>query len=170
MRKSVLAGLVFGLMAGSAAFAGEAKETVKAVEGDTPEGLCPWCIADGSAHKKLGVEFTDEAIPLPSFRHPARAAYVFGSERGSLSPRLQALCRHIVKIPTGFCLNVATAGAIVMYDRAITMGRFGERPVAAGGPAAPFTPKEHHEWGAPLLRHTRPGERLFLKKPGAQDV
>jgi hypothetical protein len=37
MRKSVLAGLVFGLMAGSAAFAGEAKETVKAVEGDTPE-------------------------------------------------------------------------------------------------------------------------------------
>lgn len=118
----------------------------------------------------VGVEFTDEAIPLPSFRHPARAAYVFGSERGSLSPRLQALCRHIVKIPTGFCLNVATAGAIVMYDRAITMGRFGERPVAAGGPAAPFTPKEHHEWGAPLLRLTKPGERLFLKKPGAQDV
>ena len=118
----------------------------------------------------VGVELLDDAVDLPSFRHPARAAYIFGSERGSLSPRLQALCRHIVKIPTGFCLNVATAGAIVMYDRAITMGRFGERPVAAGGPAAPFTPKEHHEWGAPLLRLTKPGERLFLKKPGAQDV
>lgn len=111
----------------------------------------------------VGVEFTEAAIPMPSFRHPARAAYIFGSERGSLSPRVQALCRHIVKIPTAFCLNVATAGAIVMYDRLITMGRFAERPVAAGGPKEPFVPKQGHEWGAPLLRLTQPGERVFLK-------
>jgi uncharacterized protein CbrC (UPF0167 family) len=25
------------------------------------EAICPWCIADGSAHDKLGVAFTDEA-------------------------------------------------------------------------------------------------------------
>lgn len=114
----------------------------------------------------VGVEFTDDAIPMPSFRHPARAAYIFGSERGSLSPRVQALCTHIVKIPTAFCLNVATAGAIVMYDRLITMGRFAERPVAAGGPKAPFVPKQDHAWGTPLLRLTKPGERVFLKGKG----
>ncbi|BCW87250.1 hypothetical protein sos41_03790 [Alphaproteobacteria bacterium SO-S41] len=114
----------------------------------------------------VGVEFTDDAIPMPSFRHPARAAYIFGSERGSLSPRVQALCTHIVKIPTAFCLNVATAGAIVMYDRLITMGRFAERPVAAGGPKTPFVPKQDHEWGTPLLRLTKPGERVFLKAKG----
>ena len=31
----------------------------------------------------------------------------------------------------GFSLNVATAGAIVMYDRVITLGRFARRPVAS---------------------------------------
>ena len=33
----------------------------------------------------VGVEITDDAVELPSFRHPLRAAYVFGSERLSLS-------------------------------------------------------------------------------------
>ena len=34
----------------------------------------------------VGVELVDEAVALPSFRHPLNAAYVFGPERGSLSP------------------------------------------------------------------------------------
>ena len=113
----------------------------------------------------VGVEFTDEAIPMPSFRHPAQAAYIFGSERGSLSPRVQALCVHTVKIPTAFCLNVATAGAILMYDRLMTMGRFAERPVAAGGPKTPYIPKQDHEWGAPQLRNTPETGRPFMPKP-----
>lgn len=37
MRTSILAGVVLGLMAGSAALAAGAAETIKAVEGDTPE-------------------------------------------------------------------------------------------------------------------------------------
>lgn len=112
----------------------------------------------------VGIEFTEDAIPMPSFRHPARAAYIFGSERGSLSPRVQERCAHIVKIPTAFCLNVATAGAIVMYDRVLTTGRFAERPVAAGGPREPFVPKLGHEWGAPVLRLTQPGTRSFIPR------
>ena len=28
--------------------------------GDFEECICPWCIADGSAHEKLGASFTDE--------------------------------------------------------------------------------------------------------------
>ncbi len=65
----------------------------------------------------VGVELIEEAIELPRFRHPPRAAYVFGPERGSLSPALLARCDHVVKIPARFCVNVSIAAAIVMYDR-----------------------------------------------------
>ncbi len=65
----------------------------------------------------VGVELTDDAVDLPRFRHPLRAAYVLGPERGSLSPELLARCDHTVKIPTRFCVNVAIAAAVVMYDR-----------------------------------------------------
>lgn len=65
----------------------------------------------------VGVELTDDAVELTRFRHPLRAAYVLGPERGSLSPELIARCDHIVRIPTRFCVNVAIAAAIVMYDR-----------------------------------------------------
>ncbi len=86
----------------------------------------------------VGVELTEESVELPSFRHPLRAAYVMGPEMGSLSPALQARCDFMVKIPMKFCVNVGVAGAIVMYDRLLTMGRFSDRPVAAGGPSAPL--------------------------------
>ncbi len=65
----------------------------------------------------VGVELTPDAVDLPRFRHPMRAAYVLGPERGSLSPELLARCTHVVRIPTRFCVNVAIAAAIVMYDR-----------------------------------------------------
>jgi tRNA G18 (ribose-2'-O)-methylase SpoU len=95
----------------------------------------------------VGVELTDEAIELPSFRHPTRAAYVLGPENGSLSPDLMKECAFVVKIPTRFCLNVATAGAVVMYDRFVSLGRFPERPVRAGGlvdgPQGPLPPHVH---------------------------
>ena len=66
----------------------------------------------------IGVELTDDAVDLPSFRHPMRAAYVLGPEKGSLSPEMLARCKSVIKIPTRFCLNVAMAAAVVMYDRA----------------------------------------------------
>ncbi|MDJ0684415.1 MAG: RNA methyltransferase [Alphaproteobacteria bacterium] len=88
----------------------------------------------------VGVELIDEAVPLPSFRHPERAAYVFGPEAGSLSPELVARCRHVVQIPTAFCVNVSVAGAIVMYDRLISRGRHPDRPVSPGGPLEELAP------------------------------
>src|SRR5690606_1623935 len=100
----------------------------------------------------VGVELVPEATELPSFRHPARAAYVFGSERGSLSPALTARCDFLVRIPTRFCLNLGIAGALVMYDRMLSMGRFAERPVRAGGPTRPLAP---HVQGGPVLRGER---------------
>lgn len=91
----------------------------------------------------VGCELVDEAVPLPSFRHPANAAYVFGRERGSLSPAMLARCDHVVRIPTRFCVNLAVAGAIVMYDRMLCHGRFAERPVRPGGPEAPLPAHVH---------------------------
>lgn len=82
----------------------------------------------------VGVELMADSIDLPSFRHPTRAAYVLGPEMGSLSPELVEKCDHIIKIPMKFCVNVGVAGALVMYDRLLSMGRFADRPVKAGGP------------------------------------
>ncbi len=93
----------------------------------------------------IGVELSDAAVELPSFPHPRAAAYVFGPERGALSPELQARCRQLVKIPTKFSLNVGIAGAIVMYDRLISRGRFAERPLSPR--ALPKAPPEHVHGG-----------------------
>jgi tRNA C32,U32 (ribose-2'-O)-methylase TrmJ len=60
---------------------------------------------------------------------------VLGPERGSLSEALLARCDFTVKIPTSFCVNVAMAGAIVMYDRVKSLAPFAERPISEGGPA-----------------------------------
>ena len=84
----------------------------------------------------VGLEFQDDATELPSFRHPSRAAYVLGRELGALTPDIQQKCAFVVRIPTRFCINLGVAGAIVMYDRMLSMGRFAERPVKSGGPAA----------------------------------
>lgn len=97
----------------------------------------------------VGIELLDDAVDLPSFRHPLQAAYVLGPERGSLSPELVQKCDHIVKIPTSFCINVATAGAIIMYDRVKTIGRFSEPPVTPGGRPVEL---KHHLHGLPRLR------------------
>ena len=97
----------------------------------------------------IGVELLDEAVDLPSFRHPMRAAYVLGPERGTLSGELLARCDDIVKIPTQFCINVAMAGAIVMYDRMKALGRFPPRPVSTGQAPSPVS---RHVHGEPIVR------------------
>lgn len=91
----------------------------------------------------VGVELVEDSIPLPSFRHPLRAAYILGPERGSLSKPIMERCAHIIQIPTKFCVNVSVAAAIVMYDRMISLGRFAERPVRVGGPTETVAPHVH---------------------------
>jgi tRNA G18 (ribose-2'-O)-methylase SpoU len=95
----------------------------------------------------VGVELLDEAIDLPSFRHPLRAAYVLGPEQGALSPELLARCTHVVRIPSSFCINLAMAGAIVMYDRVRCLGRFPPRPLSEGGPAGKPMPMQGRKMG-----------------------
>lgn len=100
----------------------------------------------------VGIELMDDAAELPTFKHPAHAAYVLGPERGTLSPEMLAHCQHVVKIPTAFCVNVAMAGAIVMYDRLISLGRFGRRSLSSLQPGEPPTKHVH---GPQIIRTQR---------------
>lgn len=127
---------------------------------DTPARVPLWRFPDVAALslprgcQLIGVEMLDEAIDLPSFRHPLGAAYVLGPEREGLSPALLARCAHVVWIPTRFALNLSVAGAIVMYDRLLAHGRFAERAVWSGGPTEVLADAEGH--GAPRFRRRRP--------------
>lgn len=103
--------------------------------------------------KLVAVEITEDAIELPRFRHPLRAAYVFGAERLSISPAMLARADYTVKIPMKFSINVGMAASIVLYDRLITLGGYPPRPVSEGGKAPELPPP--HQWGAPLVRDTR---------------
>jgi tRNA G18 (ribose-2'-O)-methylase SpoU len=102
----------------------------------------------------VGVELTEDAVDLPSFRHPQAAAYVLGPERGALSPQMTARCQHLVRIPAKFCVNVGIAGALVMYDRMVSAGRFAGRPIRPGGQPEPLP---EHVQGGPVSRG--PGRR-----------
>ncbi len=84
--------------------------------------------------KLVGVELTEDAVELPSFCHPKSAAYVLGREKGDLTEEMLSRCDHVVKIPTKFCINVSLAGALVMYDRHISLGAHAPRPILPGGP------------------------------------
>ena len=112
-----------------------------AAEIDMPQGC-----------RMVGIEISDDAIDLPSFRHPVQAIYVLGAERNSLSDEMIARCDDLIKIPTKFSLNVATAGAIVMYDRLRLLGGFAERPVMAGHKPGP---KAEHVHGGRFSRIER---------------
>ncbi len=103
----------------------------------------------------VGVELTEESIELPSFRHPAQAAYILGPERSSLPYSTLERCDHVIKIPMKFCVNVGIAGALVMYDRIQSLGRFAPRPVRPGGPTENLP---QHSHGSPLFRKGSPFE------------
>ncbi|MGC6472380.1 MAG: RNA methyltransferase [Parvibaculales bacterium] len=115
----------------------KAKSDTSATHNNVPwydwDGLDEMVLPKGC--QTVGIELTDAAVDLPSFTHPRCAAYVLGPERGSLSPDMTDRCDHLIRIPTQFCINVQVAGAIVMYDRIQTFGRFEPRPVMPGGPA-----------------------------------
>ncbi len=118
-------------------------------------------LPDGCA--LVGVELIMDAHDLPSFHHPQQAAYVLGPERGSLSDGLLARCDHTIKIPMAFCVNVGIAGAIVMYDRVLSLGRFPPRPVTPGGPTEALP--EHHFGGRFKRGEDAGGMDAFLDTP-----
>jgi tRNA G18 (ribose-2'-O)-methylase SpoU len=132
---------------------------------DTPRSVPAYAFADLESFRLplgcrlVGVEISDQAIELPSFRHPRQAAYVLGAEREGLSAEVQALCDHIVKVPTRFSVNLGVAGALIMYDRLLSLGRHAPRPVAEGGPTEPV---ELPVFGEPMYKRK---QRLKQRLP-----
>jgi tRNA G18 (ribose-2'-O)-methylase SpoU len=65
----------------------------------------------------VGIETGDTSKEISKFDHPNQAVYLLGAEDSGISAELLRLCSFTIKIPTYICLNVATTGAVVMYDR-----------------------------------------------------
>ena len=66
----------------------------------------------------IGVEIDERSVALPDFRHPERGLYLLGAEDAGLSAEAVEAVHRLVEIPGAErCLNVATAGSIVLYDR-----------------------------------------------------
>lgn len=135
---------------------------------DTPRSVPTYHFADLESFRLplgcrlIGVEIADDAIELPSFRHPRQAAYILGAEREGLSPDIQLLCDYVVQIPTRFSVNLGVAGALVMYDRLVSLGRHAPRPVAAG---APTEAVELPVFGEPMYkRRLRARQKTLVKQ------
>lgn len=65
----------------------------------------------------IGIELDDKSTPLSEFKHPERCVYLLGAEDNGLSKGALEKCHKLVQLHGEFCMNVAVAGSIVMYDR-----------------------------------------------------
>lgn len=75
----------------------------------------------------VAVEINDCAIDLSRFKHPDRCVYLLGAEDTGIPQQVLDKCHRIVRLRGDFCLNVATAGSIVMYHREEQIGLKGEK-------------------------------------------
>ena len=65
----------------------------------------------------IGIELTDNAIPIGEYKHPRQACYLLGAEDNGLTKEAISHCQEIIILPGERSLNVAVAGSIVLYDR-----------------------------------------------------
>lgn len=63
------------------------------------------------------VDLVEGAVPLPEFKHPDNAFYVFGPEDGSLRQEMVDAADHVVYMPTQGSLNLAASVNVLLYDR-----------------------------------------------------
>ena len=67
--------------------------------------------------KIVCVELVEGAIPLPEYKHPENALYVFGPEDGNLKQSIVNAADEVVYIPTVGCMNLAATVNVLLYDR-----------------------------------------------------
>ena len=65
----------------------------------------------------VAVDLISDAIPLPEYKHPERAFYIFGPEDGTLGKNITSWCRDKVYVPTKYCMNLAATVNVILYDR-----------------------------------------------------
>lgn len=59
---------------------------------------------------------------LIKFTHIPQCIYLLGSEASGIPNKILQKSQFCITIPTQICLNVATAGSIVLYDRKAKLG------------------------------------------------
>lgn len=82
----------------------------------------------------IAVDLLPGAHPLPTYRHPERAFYIFGPEDGTLGSKITDRCRDSIMVPTRLCMNLAATVNVVLYDRLMKTferRRETDQPIAA---------------------------------------
>jgi tRNA(Leu) C34 or U34 (ribose-2'-O)-methylase TrmL len=65
----------------------------------------------------VAVDIIEGAKPLPSYKHPARAFYIFGPEDGTLRKEITNFCSDTIYVPSNGSMNLAAAVNVILYDR-----------------------------------------------------
>ncbi|MCW8329749.1 RNA methyltransferase [Photobacterium sp. SDRW27] len=65
----------------------------------------------------VAVDLIEGAKPLPDYKHPRRAFYIFGPEDNTLKKEITDFCRETIYVPTTGCMNLAAAVNVILYDR-----------------------------------------------------
>ncbi|MBL0709513.1 MAG: RNA methyltransferase [Colwellia sp.] len=69
------------------------------------------------ATKIICVDLVEGATPLPHFKHPDQAFYIFGPEDGTISQTIIDSADEVVYVPTVGCMNLAASVNVLLYDR-----------------------------------------------------
>lgn len=67
--------------------------------------------------KIVCVDLIQGATPLPSFKHPEKALYIFGPEDGTIDQKVVDHADFVVFVPTVGCMNLAASVNVLLYDR-----------------------------------------------------
>jgi len=65
----------------------------------------------------VAIELDKRSVPLETYKHPERCIYLLGAEDSGIPKDVLCRCKDIVQLMGDRCMNVSTAGSIVMYDR-----------------------------------------------------
>lgn len=65
----------------------------------------------------VAVDLVPDARPLPGYKHPERAMYIFGPEDGTLGKAIVSRCRDAIMVPGTHCMNLAATVNVILYDR-----------------------------------------------------
>jgi tRNA(Leu) C34 or U34 (ribose-2'-O)-methylase TrmL len=79
------------------------------------------------------VEVSGTAEQLHHFVHPENAVYIFGPEDGSVSRYFREAAHRFLVIPSFYCLNLAGAVYVTLYDRVAKAKLAGKVPELASG-------------------------------------
>lgn len=65
----------------------------------------------------VGIEINKKSVPISQHIHFERCVYLLGAEDRGLTSKALSKCQVVIQLPGTKCLNVATAGSIVLFDR-----------------------------------------------------